>query len=49
MFRADTARGQVSRPSPRQGGLAAVEFGLVIFIFFSFLFGVLEVTRAMYV
>ncbi|UVW26846.1 TadE/TadG family type IV pilus assembly protein [Massilia sp. H6] len=36
-------------PTKRQSGVAAVEFALVAVLFFTFVFGIVEVARAMYV
>lgn len=36
-------------PVARQSGVAAVEFALVAVLFFTFVFGIVEVARAMYV
>lgn len=36
------------KPRPKQDGVAAVEFGLVVLAFLIIIFGILEVARAMY-
>lgn len=48
MSHAKPAAAKPLRQRTRQAGLAAVEFGIVMFVFLSLLFGVLEITRAMY-
>lgn len=37
-----------SKPRPKQGGATAVEFALVVIIFFLIVFGIIEIARLMY-
>lgn len=43
------ARGKPKRPRTPQSGTAAVEFAVIALVFFLFVFGILEVSRVMYV
>lgn len=49
MWATDTFGGVPPRPRIHQGGTAAVEFALLALIFFTFVFGVIEEARLMFV
>lgn len=49
MSATDRTSTRVTRPRICQGGTAAVEFAMVAFVFFLFVFGILEVARVLYV
>ena len=48
-MRANSHSRRLRPPAARQSGVAAVEFALVAVLFFTFVFGIVEVARAMYV
>ena len=49
MWAPDIARGAPRRPGIRHSGVAAIEFALLAVIFFTFIFGIIEVSRLLYV
>lgn len=49
MWAPDLPKGALRRPNIVQRGVAAVEFSLLALIFFTFVFGIMEVARMMFV
>ncbi|MGB9108874.1 MAG: TadE/TadG family type IV pilus assembly protein [Telluria sp.] len=49
MWAPDLARGTLRRPSTSQRGTAAIEFAIIALVFFTLVFGVIEVARLLYI